>query len=215
MGAPAKFMFDNEFGAFAKPKDAEPTITVAEHEALLATAQSTAYARGHAEATQEIMGGIERATQMTIESVSAQLARLAADVQDIEARLESEAVDVALSVARRLAAALMAREPLAEISALVGDCLRELRAVPHLVVRVHDDLLDPVRQRLELLAREHGFEGRLVVLAEPHLHRNDCRIEWADGGMALDSAAIEASINAAIQSYLSGRPAGLSPLPSA
>lgn len=213
MTSPAKFMFDNEFGAFAKPKDTEPKITVAEHEALLAAAEAAAYARGHAQATDEIMGGIERATQLNIEQVSAQLARLSGDIGDIESRLEGEAVEVALSVARQLAAALVAREPMAEISALVGDCLREVRAVPHLVVRVQDDLLEPVRQHLEVLAREHGFTGRLVVLAEPHLRPGDCRIEWADGGMALDSAAVEATINRAIQSYLSGRDSGLAPLP--
>ena len=31
-----------------------------------------------------------------------------------------------------------------------------------------------------------GFEGRLVVLAEPEIAPGDCRIEWADGGVVRD-----------------------------
>ena len=36
-----------------------------------------------------------------------------------------------------------------------------------------------------------GLDSRLVVLAEPEIAPGDCRIEWADGGIDRDSAAIE------------------------
>ena len=47
-----------------------------------------------------------------------------------------------------------------------------------------------------------GFDGRLVVLAEPGLKAGDCRIEWADGGMTRDRDATEAAIGEAVARYV-------------
>jgi len=40
----------------------------------------------------------------------------------------------------------------------------------------------PRANRFERLAKQSGFEGRLVILAEPEIDAGDCKIEWADGG---------------------------------
>ena len=50
------------------------------------------------------------------------------------------------------------------------------------------------RQLVKRLARERGFEGRLVVLGEPDLAPGDARMEWADGGVVRDRARIEAAV---------------------
>jgi flagellar assembly protein FliH len=127
--------------------------------------------------------------------------------------METEAVDVAVAVARKLCSALMASQPLAEVSALVGECFSHLVSTPHLVVRVNDGLYDGARERVEGIARQTGFEGRLVVLAEPEIEFGDCRIEWADGGVVLERAAIDAKINELVARYMAsgdraGHPAG-------
>ena len=90
---------------------------------------------------------------------------------------------------RKLAPALIAREPLAEIEALATGIFRQLLASPHVVVRVSDKLYDAARVKLEEIAQQTGFEGRLVMLAEPDIAEGDCRIEWADGGVTRDRAA--------------------------
>ena len=73
------------------------------------------------------------------------------------------------------------------------------------MVRVNDPLYADARERLEEIARMRGFEGRLVVLAEPDIACGDCRIEWADGGVNRDRAAIEAAIGEAVARYLAVR----------
>ena len=62
------------------------------------------------------------------------------------------------------------------------------------------------------LAEARGYAGRLVLLPEPGLAPDDCRIEWADGGITRERAAIEARINEAVARYLgrSIKPLGLS-----
>ena len=117
----------------------------------------------------------------------------------------------ALSSAHRLGShcklcdALIASEPLGEIGALVSDCFSHLVSTPHLVVRINTSLYEAARERIELLAKQSGFAGRLVILAEPEIETGDCRIEWADGGVVLERAAVEAKINELVGRYMTSR----------
>jgi flagellar assembly protein FliH len=112
---------------------------------------------------------------------------------------------VAVAVARKLAPELIAREPFAELSALAAGCFRHLVAAPHVVVRVNDALQERARAELEETARAGGFDGRLVVLAEPEIAPGDCRIEWADGGVKRDRATIEGAIEESVARYVAAR----------
>jgi flagellar assembly protein FliH len=119
--------------------------------------------------------------------------------------METEAVDVAIAVARKLCGELVAAEPLGEIVGLIRECFAQLVATPHLVVRINESLYEGARERFERLAKQSGFEGRLVILAEPEIATGDCRIEWADGGVVLERAAIDAKINELVGRYIASR----------
>ena len=86
-----------------------------------------------------------------------------------------------------------------------SDCFSHLVATPHLVVRINDQLYEAAREKIERQAAQNGFEGRLVILAEPGIATGDCRIEWADGGVVLERAAIEAKISELVGRYLASR----------
>ncbi len=102
---------------------------------------------------------------------------------------------------------MMARQPLAEIEAIVLDVLSHVRAAPHVAVRVSPDLAESAGQRLKKLSEERGFSSRLVILPDHAIAAGDCLVEWADGGVSRDAEAIGARIAQAIQNYL-GAPAG-------
>jgi len=203
MGAPTKFLFDVDFNAGDKP--GAQTITLAEHAMKLAETETAAYRRGYEGAKTDAGVQAERRMAAALERIAAGLAAAVDALTAIEARLECEAVEVAVAVARKLAPALVACEPFAEISALASQCFRELIASPHIVVRVNDELYAATREKLDVVARARGFEGRLVVLAEQDVALGDCRIEWADGGVNRDSAAADAAIGEAVVRYVSAR----------
>jgi flagellar assembly protein FliH len=205
MSAPTKFLFDVDFAADGKRAPAAPTIELAAHAVKLAEAETAAHRRGYAEAKAEAAAEVERRIADAMERIEAGVREANKALETIEARLECEAVDVAVAVARKLAPALIAREPFAEISALATDCFRELRATPHIVVRVNDALYPTAREKLDALARAAGYEGRLVVMAEPGIACGDCRIEWADGGINRDFAAAEVAIGEAVERYVGAR----------
>jgi flagellar assembly protein FliH len=203
MGAPVKFLFEDDF-AGGGGVAAKPVIPLAQHEAQLAQTQAEAYRNGLAAAEAAIGGR----TAAACDRIAQNLAALAQGLSAIEARLEAESVEVAFAVARKLAPETIAAQPFAEIAALAADCFSQLVAAPHVVVRIAEPIYEQAHTRLEEISRMHGFEGRLVVLAEPGMALGDCRIEWADGGLSRDRAATEAAISEAVERYVAARRAG-------
>jgi len=199
MSAPVKFLFEDDFASgHAAPRR---MIPAAAHEAALARAEADGFRKGMNAAEAKIEG---RATAC-LERIAQAIATMAQGLSGLEARLEGEAVEVAVAVARKLAPELIAAEPLAEIAALASSCFNQLIAAPHVVVRVAEQIYEIAQPRLEQIAHLHGFQGRLVVIAEPGMALGDCRIEWADGGLARDRAATETAIADAVGRYVAGR----------
>jgi flagellar assembly protein FliH len=204
MTAPTKFMFDTDFAGGPR-KPVEPMITLAEHQVRLAEVETASLKRGYAQGQNDAQVEVNRRIAATLDNVAKSMAAANEALQAIEARLECEAVEVAVAVARKLAPTLVAREPFAEIAALASDCFRQLVAAPHIVVRVNDAVYATAKESLEDIARARTFEGRLVVLAEPDIAVGDCRIEWADGGLNRDNAATDAVIGDAVTGYIGAR----------
>lgn len=204
MRAPAKFLFDLDFTAGSDNR-ADPAMSKAAVEVAVAEAEARGYRNGYAAAQADISAESERRKAAAMERIATTLASLTDGLAAIERRLEAEAVEVAVATASKLASALMAREPFAEIAALAADCFNHLVGAPHVVVRVNDALYADAREQLEGVARMRGFDGRLVVLAEPDIAPGDCRIEWADGGAHRDGAKIAAAVNEAVDTYLAVR----------
>jgi flagellar assembly protein FliH len=182
------FLFDTDFrprpASVASPKD----------DAALAEAVADAYARGVQEgrAQAEMQAQGRMADALTRLGLAAAGLLGQADARDAER--EAQAMDFAVALARRIAGEALDTQPLAAIGDAARSALQHLRGVPHLVVRVHESLVDEAEALVKRLARERGFEGRLVVLGEPDLAPGDARMEWADGGVVRDRARIEAAV---------------------
>jgi flagellar assembly protein FliH len=203
MAAPAKFLFDTDFSA--PDRSREKAASAAEVAQKIAAAEARAYRDGFDAGQREAQAESARRTALALEEIRLGLQGIGAGFAGIEARMETEAVEVAVAVARKLCSALIAAEPLGEITGLVSECFSHLVATPHLVVRINDQLYDLAHQKIEHLAKASGFQGRLVILAEPEIATGDCRIEWADGGVVLERAAIEAKINELVGRYIASR----------
>ena len=212
MNAPPKFLFDNDFSGperRAKP----PGIPEAVHLAALSEARAEGFRDGFARARAEATLEAQQDTARVLERVAVGLAAMARDLGRLEARVETDAVEVAVSIARKLAPALIAREPFAEIAALAGDCFKSLLGVPHVAVRVNDQSYEAAKSHLAEIAGASGFAGRLVVLAEPEVAPGDCRIEWADGGVVRSRVETENAIADAVGRYLAARSAPAASFP--
>jgi flagellar assembly protein FliH len=211
-----RFLFDRTFSQIELPEpDAgetaepeTPMMPVADHEALVAAAEQAAYARGRAEALAER----EQSEEQRLAGESGRLAdeviHLVERLDTEQARVEKDAVALSFLVARRLCAHLVAREPLGEVVALIAECLGPLRKAPHVVIRVRDSDVEALKERVDPIIAEKGFEGRLVFLGEADIAAGDCRIEWADGGIVRDRKSIEKQVDQAARRYFEARRSG-------
>jgi len=203
MAAPAKFLFDTDFSAPDRTR--ERAATPSEVAQKVAAAEARAYRDGYDAALREARVESDRRSALALEEIAIAIKGIAARFAAAETRIETEAVDVAVAVARKLCAELIAREPLGEVTALVGNCLAQLASTPHLVVRINDQLYETAHEQIEKLSKQCGFAGRLVILAEPEIESGDCRLEWADGGVVLERAAIDAKIGELVGRYIASR----------
>ncbi|KQP96455.1 FliH/SctL family protein [Methylobacterium sp. Leaf117] len=191
-----RFLFDTDF----RPRPDNPA-TVKEAAALAETI-ARAEAEGYARGLREGQAMAEQQIQARLSDAITRLGLAAAgligqsDARDLSR--EDEAMDFAVALARKIAGEALDAQPLAAIGDAARAALQHLRGVPHLVVRVHESLVDDSEALVKRLARERGFEGRLVVLGEPDLALGDARMEWADGGVVRDRARIEAAVLSAI-----------------
>jgi flagellar assembly protein FliH len=203
MAAPAKFLFDMDFSA--PDKSRERPATTAEVAQKVAAAEARAYRDGYDAAQREAKVESDRRMALALEEIRLAMQGILVRFAGVERRMETEAVDVAVAAARKLCSQLIAAEPLGEITGLVSDCFSHLVSSPHLVVRINASLYEAAREKIERQAAQSGFQGRLVILAEPEIATGDCRIEWADGGVVLERAAIEAKINELVGRYMASR----------
>jgi flagellar assembly protein FliH len=201
--SPAKYLFDVEFDGDSRFGDLSGNARAA-----IADAEKTSFRNGFEAAKKEG----EQKCAAHLDRIAAEMHLAIGKLAAIETRLEREAIDVASAIARQLAPALMARQPLAEIEALVLDVLAHVRSAPHVAVRVSPEAAEDAGKRLKKVADERGFASRLVILPDPAIASGDCLVEWADGGVSRKASAIENRIEQAIQNYL-GVPAGTPKVP--
>lgn len=193
---PQKFVFDEEFdrrsGASRRQGDQQ----------RLEDAEREGYARGLIDGRREAQEEAAMRLAVAMEAVAGQAAAVLAQLDAERVRLEREAAAFGMAFARKLAGDLVAAAPLGPLEQAAGECFRALVGTPHAVVTVPDGQIDAAKTMLDRIALERGFAGRLVVLGDPELARGDFRLEWADGGVARSSTAIETLIAAAIARHL-------------
>ena len=204
MSSAQKFTFDEEFGGdgFGRSRGR------AQEQTRLQEAEQQGYARGQLDGRRETEQEAAMRMAVAVEKIAATAASVLARLEQETARFEREAATLALAFARKLAGDPALRAPLAALEAAAADCFRQLVGVPHVVVRIEQGMIDQAKTMLDRMARERGFEGRIVVLGEPGLPLGDFVIEWADGGVIRDSAALSEQIAAAVERH-AGDAAGL------
>ena len=197
--APARFTFDLDL---RQQEEVLPFASDAEIAAQLQEARMAGYAEGFAAGEQGATASAARSLADAIGIIAEHAHTMLAGLDATRFAAERDAVELASSVARKLAAHLIAREPTAELDALLVDCLASLDGVPHIVIRCHPDLAEKIRDIAKARIAASGFAGRLIVMGEPERQLSDGRIEWADGGLVRDLAAISTQIDERIAGYL-------------
>lgn len=197
-----KFTFDTRFddGDVVSVPRAQVKTRFGKDE--LDRAKAEAYAAGLAAGRTEAAAESDREIGDAMQNFSANAASLLAALQAESAALRGEAIALAMMAAKKLAPALIATRPEAEIEAVMRDCLTHLNREPHIVLRVADNLIERLKETVDRMALERGLAGRIILLAQSDIAEGDCVVEWADGGVVRSRAEIEREISDIISRFI-------------
>ncbi|QUS55048.1 FliH/SctL family protein [Pseudovibrio brasiliensis] len=207
-----RFLFDtksiDEVEAAAVIEEApppEPTITVAEHQQILKAAEEAAFARGEMQARQAIAEQQKLSAQEELIVLRERLEVALGDLENQIRAQEQNLVSMCFLIARRLCSHLIAREPLAEVVALLSECLAPLRKIPQILIEVPTEDTHALEEMVEGLVLNSSFEGKVHVVKSESMSRGDCRIEWPDGGIIRDRRKTVEHIEQVIKSHFDAR----------
>jgi flagellar assembly protein FliH len=182
----AKFLFETDF---RQPKPNTQTLAAVEE------AEARGYMRGLNDGQRQAQAEAQAHLAAAMERLAQAAGTMLGELDRHQAETEALAVDFALTLGRKIAGAAMARDPMASIAEAAAQSLQHLRGVPHLAVRVNERLVEQVDALLQRMARERGFEGRLITFGDPDITPGDVRLEWADGGVVRDQSRIEEAVS--------------------
>lgn len=202
MALARKFLFDVSFDAPDPPPEAAALAEPAFVPADIDAARAEGFAEGHKAALAEAAAAAEALAACALETLAGGLQRLFDAQREATAAIERDAVALLRAVLQRAVPALCRKDPLAELEALIAQCLAEALDEPRIVARVADAAFDAVEARLAPLARAAGYSGKLVLLADSALGPGDGRVEWADGGAERNTPRLMAELDAMLNRVL-------------
>ncbi len=152
--------------------------------------------RGEAEAA------ADAALTQALDKLAAGMNALLSERTEAEARRDREALQLAVTLVRKLFPALHRQHGLGEVEALIGETLARLRPQPQAVVRVSGELLEPLRARVDEIAARNGYDGKVMLVSDEALAPGDVQVEWSDGGSGHSTAAFWQSVDKALAEVL-------------
>lgn len=164
---------------------------------------SEGHRQGFEQAHQEIMASLEKAVGDVESEIAVKLDHIDEQQKRANAKINEDAIHVALGVIRKLAPAWSKQYQLTEIEDIVRQCLANLFDAPKVMIKVNPDLEKEVASAAERIAVSRGFSGKVVVVGEPDVAVGDCQVSWGDGTAVRDSGRVWSDINAIIDNALS------------
>ena len=171
-----KYLFDRH--DFTKRQAEEAAYT----EEQLALAREQGFALGKAEGLKEAKQQQEERLSELLQKVSTSFENLTASEERREMEKCADAARLATKVAHKLLPQFAQKYALPEIERVILQTFEARRDEPRIAVTVPTVHLDALKSRIDAVAIEKSYAGKVILVADDHLPVTDCRVEWADGG---------------------------------
>lgn len=160
--------------------------------------ETAAYERGKA----EVHASLEAQTLAQVQAMNAQLIALAGEREELQAVMTKASIELAHLSARKIAGVLVERGPGRLVAETVINALPLVIGEARIVVRLAEPLVEHIKSRMDEMALEAGFTGKVVLLGDERIAPGDCRIEWANGGIERRADAVKDDIARTIRACL-------------
>jgi len=196
-----KFKFDTEF----RPEGDLVSNAARARQRKVMTQEELDHMLSRARETGMKMGQV-RAAEATASAVQ----QLCAIVQDSMGRaqgqldnMREEASALALVAAKKLAHVAVRHLPEGDVEAVLREAMHQAISEPRITLRAAPAVVEAIKDKLEELSLDVGYEGRLVATSDGSIMGADCRIEWRGGGAERNMQKLEDAIEEVISRHLS------------
>jgi len=108
-----------------------------------------------------------------------------------------------MAMAKKIAPAALAALPASDVEIALRQAMHQAIAEPRITLRAAPAVTVVLEPRLNDIAQQEGYEGRVLIAADPAMTGADCRIEWRGGGAERSEFDIENALSALISRHFS------------
>lgn len=136
-----------------------------------------------------------------VDRIVVNLAPVAAQLSAVAEQLRSEAAELAMIAARKIAGAALDRNGEEVAAQAIADVIRQLKMSPTVTVSVAPEAHAEMERRLEQL-RAKGIGGAITFVPDASAKPGDWRVTWAEGSAGFTRTGVETAIDAIITARL-------------
>jgi flagellar assembly protein FliH len=118
-----------------------------------------------------------------LEHYTNSIAPLFAHYRDMALQLQENMPKVALAVARKVAGDALAENAHIVITDIAAKACETMMNEPKLTITVRESMGDILEQKLQQIASRLPAATDIIIMRDPDMPAEDCRIEWKQGGM--------------------------------
>ena len=171
-----KFLFDANNFDRTKPE----VVVYSEEQVAQIKAQTLAL--GKSEGVNDTRQKQEELIGQLLQKTLAQAEKLVKNEDRREIEKCTDAVKLAMQVVHKLLPGFAERYAVSEIERVITQSIEARRDEPRIAVIVPTMHLESLTARIDALALDKSYAGKIILIADDALPPTDCRVEWADGG---------------------------------
>ena len=147
-----------------------------------------AHQQGYDEAVQNTQQGIEMQVKDVFESLNQKVGDMLQSQTAYQHQLEEQTIEIIKQVLNKLVPQLQEEQAQEIVSQFLADNFKNFQHETKLSFYIHPDIISYAQQKIATLANRYDFEGKIALHKDATLAKNDCRVEWDNGGVELNGA---------------------------
>ena len=156
-----------------------PTFT----EEHLNAAKQIALKQGIQEGKAEVMSGIEREINSSLDTISLKLESLIQAHKKWTETINKDILRLAHAIMKKLAPQLTRHGELNEVERTITYAFEFINKQPKVLIQIPHHLENPLQEKIDLIASRANFDGQVILVVNNELAGEDCRIKWDSGEM--------------------------------
>lgn len=143
---------------------------------------------GYEQGFRSSQNGIDAEANSLLMDINQKLTMILADASQCQKEVENQALEMVKAVVCKLLPTLMEDQAAELVNHFIANNFNNFKDEAKLSFYIHPDIISCAQEKIAALANSYDFEGKIALHKDASLAKNECRIEWENGGVELKGA---------------------------